>query len=123
MDIILEMQQDSLLKEVRLFVIMIEFKQYRKSNNITADQFKTSFKKVVAGEKQKLTGQALSENEKIKVDQIAKKLMKVFDTNKNGKLEFQEAIAAFCVLCKGSVQSKLKYLMLGYSEQVKTKGL
>ena len=42
--------------------------------------------------------------------------MKVFDTNKNGKCEFQEAVAAFCVLCKGSVQSKLKYLMLAYSE-------
>ena len=47
--------------------------------------------------------------------------MKVFDTNKNGKLEFQEAVAAFCILCKGSVQSKLKYLMLAYSEQTKTK--
>ena len=47
--------------------------------------------------------------------------MKVFDTNKNGKLEFQEAVAAFCVLCKGSVQSKLKYIMLAYSEQLKTK--
>lgn len=49
--------------------------------------------------------------------------MKVFDTNKNGKLEFQEAIAAFCVLCKGSIQSKLKYLMLGYSEVIQTKKL
>lgn len=53
---------------MRLFVVMIEFKQYKKSNNITADQFKTSFKKVVAAEKQKLTGQPLSENEKIKID-------------------------------------------------------
>ena len=96
--------------------MMIEFKQYQKSNNITSDQFKNSFKKVVASEKLKVAKKPLTDNEKIKVDQIARKLMKVFDTNKNGKLEFQEAVAAFCILCKGSVQSKLKYLMLAYSE-------
>lgn len=48
--------------------------------------------------------------------------MKVFDTNKNGKLEFNEAISAFCILCKGSVQAKLKYLMLAYSEAIQKKG-
>jgi hypothetical protein len=102
-DIIIEMQQESLLKDVRLFVVIIEFKQYRKANNITAEQFKTSFRKVIEGEKQKLENRQLSENEKIKIDQISKKLMKVFDTNKNGKLEFHEAISAFCILCKGSI--------------------
>lgn len=68
--------------------MMQEFKQYQKSNNITADQFKNSFKKVVASEKLKNQKKPLTDNEKIKVDQIARKLMKVFDTNKNGKLEF-----------------------------------
>ena len=53
---------------MRLFVVMIEFKQYKKSNNITADQFKTSLKKVIAGERQKLTNKQLSENEKIRID-------------------------------------------------------
>jgi len=110
-----------LLKDVRLFVVMIEFKQYRRSNNITSEQFKKSLKKVIGEERLKATGKALSDNEKIKIDQISKKLMKVFDTNKNGKLEFQEAISAFCVLCKGSIQAKLKYLMLAYSEVVKDK--
>ena len=43
-------------------------------------------------------------------------MIKVFDTNKNGKLEYQEAVSAFCVLCKGSVLSKLKYQMMAYSE-------
>ena len=46
-DVIQEMQRDSMLSGVRLFVIMIEFKKYQRSNNITADQFKTSFRKVV----------------------------------------------------------------------------
>ena len=85
------------------------------------DQFKKSLKKVISDEQLKLTGKELSPNDKIKIDNIAKKLMKVFDTNKNGKLEFQEAVSAFCVLCKGSIQSKLKYLMLAYSEVYKDK--
>ena len=50
---------------------------------------------------------------------IAKKLMKIFDTNKNGKLEYQEAISAFCIFCKGSIESKIKHQMLAYSEVVK----
>ena len=38
-----------------------------------------------------------------KIDAICKKLIKIFDTNKNGKLEYMEAVSAFCALCKGSV--------------------
>jgi len=120
-EIILELQAESMLKDVRLFVLMIEFKQYQKSNNITGEQFKKSLKKVIGQEKLKATGKALTDNDSIKIDQISKKLVKVFDTNKNGKLEFQEAVAAFCILCKGSIQAKLKYLMLAYSEVVKDK--
>ena len=41
----------------------------------------------------------------------------MFDTNKNGKLEFQEAVSALCVLCGGSMQSKIKYLLGAYSER------
>ena len=55
-DIMLELQQESLLADVRLFVVMIEFKQYRRSNNITSDQFKKSLKKIIADERLKLTG-------------------------------------------------------------------
>ena len=62
------MQRDAMLSGVRLFVVMIEFKKYQRSNNITADQFKTSFRKVVQSEKQKQSSQPLTENEKIKVD-------------------------------------------------------
>ena len=61
----------------------------------------------------------MTENDQIKIDSIATKLMKVFDTNKNGKLEYQEAISAFCILCPGSIQAKLKCLMLAYSEVYK----
>ena len=42
----------------------------------------------------------------------------MFDTNKNGKLEFQEAVTAFCILCKGSVEAKIKYQMMAYSEVI-----
>ena len=45
--------------------------------------------------------------------------MKIFDTNKNGKLEYSEAVSAFCILCKGSIHSKLKYQMIAYSEIMK----
>jgi len=60
-------------------------------------------KKVICNETEKVIGKPLSANEKLKIDAIAKKLIKVFDTNKNGKLEYQEAISAFCILCKGSI--------------------
>ena len=101
---------------VRLFVVMEEFQQYRKGNQITNQQFKASLKKVLESETIKKEGRNLSANEKIKIDQISNKLVKVFDTNKNGKLEYQEAISAFCTFCKGSVQAKIKYQMLAYSE-------
>lgn len=73
-------------------------------------------KKVICSEIHKAHGQDPCPNDKIKMDAIAKKLVKVFDTNKNGKLEYQEAVSAFCILCRGSVQAKLKYQMMAYSE-------
>ena len=33
----------------------------------------------------------------------------------------RRSVSAFCVLCKGSIQAKLKYLMLAYSEMAKDK--
>ena len=95
---------------------MDEFQQYKRKNNINPEEFKKSLKKVISEEMTRANGTAPTENEKIKMDQIAKKLIKVFDTNKNVKLEYQEAVSAFCVLCKGSVLSKLKYQMLAYTE-------
>jgi len=95
---------------------MDEFQQYKRKNNINPEEFKKSLKKVITEEMTKANGTPPTENEKIKMDQIAKKLIKVFDTNKNGKLEYQEAVSAFCVLCKGSVLAKLKYQMLAYTE-------
>ena len=77
-----------MLAGVRLFVVMDEFLQYRKGNQISNQQFKTSFRKVCASEISAQQGRDLSENEKLKIDQISVKLASVFDTNKNGKLEF-----------------------------------
>ena len=105
-----------MLTNVRLFVIMEEFKQYKRANNISAEQFKKSLKKVICSEIHKAHGADPCPNDRIKMDAIAKKLVKVFDTNKNGKLEYQEAVSAFCILCRGSVQAKLKYQMMAYSE-------
>lgn len=122
-DVVKEIQQDSMLTNVRLFVIMEEFKQYKRTNNISADQFKKSLKKVICAELHKAHGHEACPNDKIKMDQIAKKLVKVFDANKNGKLEYQEAVSAFCTLCRGSVQSKLKYQMLAYSECIDSETL
>ena len=107
-----------MLDKVRLFAVMIEFKKYRRSNAISVDQLKKSMHNVIADEAAK-NGRELTDNDEIRIEQLAKKVIKVFDTNKNGKLEFQEAVSAFCALCKGSIQSKIKFLMLAYSEQVK----
>lgn len=87
-DIVKEIQNDSMLKNVRLFVVMEEFKQYQKGNQINAQQFKTSLKKVIMSETEKNVGKALTPNEVLKIDSISKRLLKIFDTNKNGKLEY-----------------------------------
>ena len=100
---------------------MDEFKQYRKANHISSEQFKRSIHNVICSEVSKARGCECSANEKLKIDRIAKKLLKVFDTNKNGKLEFQEAVSAFCILCKGSIETKIKYQMLAYSEVLNEK--
>ena len=67
-DIVKEIQNDSLLTTVRLFVIMDEFKQYSKVNTITPEQFKKSLKKVICAEVHKHTGIEVCDNEKIKID-------------------------------------------------------
>jgi len=95
---------------------MEEFNKYKKGNNISSEQFKKSLKKVICEESHKHTGTECTKNDMLKIDAIAKKLVRIFDTNKNGKLEYQEAVSAFCVLCKGSIHAKLKYQMLAYSE-------
>ena len=66
-------------------------------------------KKVLQNETVRKNGTELTENEKIKIDQVSNKLIRVFDANKNGKLEYQECVSAFCTLCKGSIQAKIKY--------------
>jgi hypothetical protein len=78
---------------------------------------KNSFQKVVKEETLKNTSKNLSDNDIIKIDLICKKLIKLFDANKNGKLEFTELVSAFCILCKGSIEQKLKYLIQAYSEK------
>jgi hypothetical protein len=88
---------------VRLFVVIDEFSQYKKANNINAEQFKKSMKKVICSEIKLQRKTDVSDNEKIKIDSISKRLLKIFDCNKNGKLEYQEAVSAFCILCRGSV--------------------
>jgi len=45
-----EIHQESLLENVRLFVVMDEFQQFKKTNNINAEQFKKSLKKVILNE-------------------------------------------------------------------------
>lgn len=55
-DIVKEIQADSMLANVRLFVAIDEFRQYKKGNQITSEQFKTSLRKVIVGEIEKATG-------------------------------------------------------------------
>ena len=73
-------------------------------------------KRAVFSEIAKQRGKLATTNDEMKIDVISKKLIRIFDTNKNGRLEYQEAISAFCVFCKGSIQNKIKYQMLAYSE-------
>ena len=117
-DIVKELQEDSLLKNVRLFVIVNEFKKYKDSNQIPNDEFKELLKKVICDETHRHTGSECSGPDLEKIASISKLLVKIFDSNKNGKLEYQEAVSAFCMLCRGSVQSKIKYQMLAYSQVI-----
>ena len=77
-----------MLDTVRLFVIMDEFEKYKKVNNISSEQFKKSLKKVICEERHKHQGSDCTSNEITKIDAISKKLVKIFDANKNGKLEY-----------------------------------
>lgn len=93
-DIIKEIREDANLTKIRLFNIMIEFDKYRRTNSISGDQFKNSLKTLFANN----LNRELDDNEHIKINELTKKIIKVFDTNKNGKLEFTEAVSAFCIL-------------------------
>ena len=73
---------------------------------------------MICEETHKHSGKEVCDNDRLRIDAISKKLVKIFDTNKNGKLEYYEAVSAFCILCKGSVHNKLKYQMAAYSELI-----
>jgi hypothetical protein len=111
-DIIKEIREDAMLTRVKLFTIMLEFDQYRRTNSISADQFKNSLKNIFKADQNR----ELTDNENIKINDLSRRIIKVFDTNKNGRLEFTEAVSAFCILTQGSIQSKIKHLMFAYSE-------
>lgn len=68
MDVVKEIQEDALLKNVRLFAIMEEFSQYKKTNIISADNFKRSLKKVICSETHRHTGSEVCSNDQIKID-------------------------------------------------------
>ena len=63
-----EIQDDALLKNVRLFSIMQEFEQYKRTNIISADNFKKSLKKVICQETHRHTGTEVCPNDQIKID-------------------------------------------------------
>ena len=68
MDVVKEMQNDSMLINVRLFVVMDEFQQYKKASQISNEQFKKSLKKVICQEVYHHKGTECSENESLKID-------------------------------------------------------
>ena len=51
----------------------------------------------------------MSENELMKMDGMLISLYTLFDIDKNGILKAQEVAAALCILCKGSIASKIKF--------------
>lgn len=103
-----------MLEKVTISKAMKEFEQYRKGNSISTDQFKTSMKTLIL---MASSDAEISENDLLRINTTTKRLIKLFDTNKNGKLEFTEAVSALCVLCGGAVQGKIKYLLGAYSER------
>ena len=57
----------------------------------------------------------LTENQRMKMDGMLISLYSLCDIDKNGILKADEVAAALCVLCKGSVASKIKYGMQIFS--------
>lgn len=58
----------------------------------------------------------LTANQKIQVDQTVSKLYTAFDLDGNGILDYQEVSAALVILCKGSIEAKIKYGLEAFSE-------
>ena len=57
----------------------------------------------------------LTDNQRLKMDGMLISLYSLFDIDKNGILKADEVAAALCVLCKGSIASKIKFGMKIFS--------
>lgn len=57
----------------------------------------------------------MSDNMKMKMDTTLISLYSLFDIDKNGILKTDEVTASLCILCKGSVASKIKFGMRIFS--------
>ena len=103
----MKMREDCKLQSVSLVLAQMKFAKYKEDGIIDKTSFMKEMKELILQANQSKGG--LTENEIIKMDSMLISLYSLFDIDKNGILNANEVAAALCVLCKGSIASKMKF--------------
>ena len=83
----------------------MQFKKYKDDGILDKPSFMKEMRELIV----RCNGSDLSDNMKMKMDSTLISLYSLFDIDKNGILKSDEVCAALCILCKGSIASKIKF--------------
>ena len=100
----MKMREDCNLQKVSLVMAQMQFAKYKDDGILDKPSFMKEMKALIM----KCTPD-MSDNQKLKMDGMLISLYSLFDIDKNGILKADEIAAALCVLCKGSIASKIKF--------------
>ena len=101
----MKMREDCQLQNVSLVLAKMQFEKYKEDGIIDKTSFMREMKELIL----RCSGDSLSDNAKMKMEGMLISLYSLFDIDKNGILKTDEVTAALCILCKGSIASKIKF--------------
>ena len=105
MEHLMKMREDCQLQNVSLVLAKMQFEKYKEDGIIDKTSFMREMKELIL----RCSGDSLSDNAKMKMEGMLISLYSLFDIDKNGILKTDEVTAALCILCKGSIASKIKF--------------
>ena len=104
------MRDDAGLQQVSLVRAQMQFEKYKEDGILDKQSFMREMRELIEA-----CNTQMSDNQRIKMDGMLISLYTLFDIDKNGILKADEVAAALCVLCKGSMASKIKFAIKIFS--------
>lgn len=103
-DVLTKMRAEGCLENVSLVRAKMLFSEFKEDGHIDRKSFMSKMKSLIEA-----ANPNLSDNQRLKMDLMLRKLYGVFDIDKNNILDVNEVAACLVVLCKGSLASKVSF--------------